>query len=314
MSQVMLGAPTPSVAAPSRRGPAMSRRRREIRLGYLLLAPAVLLVFGVMIYPVGWQIWISLTDWFAGNTVVRLVGLANYAALLRDADFWRAAANTVGYIAITTVLKLAVGIGMAVVLARPFPGRALAFVAAFLPWAYPAGPAEMGWFWFLAPPVHASYGEFMARLHFAVDDAVGVGTWGFLSVILLNVWRGGSFIGIFLLAARNGIPDQLFEYASLEARNGWQMFWRVTVPILRPFLALAAFLSLTMAVGDLSNLWLQSGQRDVYPIVWTQAMQLALNGGRWGIAAAETLILVPVLFAILLVCFRLFEPLEADPS
>ncbi|HLJ62280.1 MAG TPA: sugar ABC transporter permease [bacterium] len=314
MAQVMLGASTPGVAARSHRGPTMSRRRREIGLAYLLLAPALVLVFGVLVYPLGWQVWTSLTDWFAGNTVVRFVGVANYAALLRDADFWRAAVNTVGYIAITTVLKLAVGIGIAVLLARPFPGRALAFVAAFLPWAYPAGPAEMGWFWFLMPPVHASYGEFMARLHFAVDDALGVGTWGFLSVILLNVWRGGSFVGIFLLAARNGIPDQLFEYAALEARNAWQMFWRVTVPIMRPFLALAAFLSLTSAVADLSNIWMQSGLREVYPIVWTQAMHLALNGGRWALASAETLAVLPVLLAVLLLCFRLFEPLEEDPS
>jgi len=86
------------------------------------------------------------------------------------------------------------------------------------------------------------------------DNALGFGTWGFLSVILLNIWRGGSFVGIFLLAARNGIPDQLFEYASLEARSAWQMFWKVTVPVLRPFLALAAFLTLTGAVGEDSNM------------------------------------------------------------
>jgi len=314
MSQAMLVAAKTGAAAASHGGPATSRRRQEIRLAYLLLAPALLLVFGVMVYPLGWQIWTSLTDLFVGNTVARFVGLANYTALVRDAEFWRAAANTFGYIAITTVLKLAVGIGMAMLLARPFPGRALAFIAAFLPWAYPAGPAEMGWFWFLIPPVHASYGEFMARLHFVVDDALGAGTWGFLTVVLLNMWRGGSFIGIFLLAARNGIPEQLFEYAALEARSGWQMFWRVTVPILRPFLALAAFLSLTSAVADLSNLWMQSGQRDVYPMVWTQAMHLALNGGLWGLATAETLVLLPVLLAVLMLCFRLFEPLEEDPS
>lgn len=313
MLQVMTGAPGVRATAPSGRGGSLdASRRREIRLAYLLLAPAVLLVFGVMAYPLGWQVWTSLTDWAGGNPVVHFVGLANYAALAHDGEFWRAAAVTLAYVVITTVLKLVVGVAMGMGLARPFPGRTLAFLAAFLPWAYPAGPAEVGWFWLLLPPIPAVYANFMAHWRILFDNALGFGTWGFFSVILLNIWRGGSFVGIFLLAARNGIPDQLFEYASLEARGAWQMFWMVTVPVLRPFLALAAFLTLTGAVGDLSNLWMQSGQRDVYPMVWTQAIHLALNGGLFGMASAETLALLPALLAILLVCFRLFEPLEED--
>jgi ABC-type sugar transport system permease subunit len=289
-----------------------ARRRREIRLAYFLLAPAVLFVFGVMAYPLGWQMWTSLTDAPVGGTA-HFVGLANYVALVRDADFWHAVGVTLVYVGITTVMKLVVGVAMGMGLARPFPGRTLAFIAAFLPWAYPAGPAEVAWFWFLLPPIPASYANFMAHWRILFDNALGFGTWGFISVILLNIWRGGSFVGIFLLAARNGIPDHLFEYAALEARSAWQMFWMVTVPVLRPFLALAAFLTLTGAVGDLSNLWMQSGLRDTYPIVWTRAIQLALNGGLFGRASAETLALLPALVVILLVCYRLFEPLEEDP-
>jgi ABC-type sugar transport system permease subunit len=291
---------------------ATPRRQRDIWLAYALLAPAVLLVFGVIAYPLAWQVWTSVTDRAGGEPVVHYVGLANYLALARDPEFWHAAGVTLAYVVITTVLKLVVGVAMGMGLARPFPGRAIAFIAAFLPWAYPAGPAEVGWFWLLLPPIPASYANFMAHWRIFFDNALGFGTWGFISVILLNIWRGGSFVGIFLLAARNGIPDQLFEYASLEARSAWQMFWKVTVPVLRPFLALAAFLTLTSAVADLSNLWMQSGQRDVYPMVWTQAIHLALNGGLFGAASAETLALLPLLLAILLLCFRLFEPLEED--
>ena len=315
MLQAVSGAREVRATAPprGRGGSVNDRRRREIRLAYLLLAPAVLLVFGVIAYPLGWQIWTSLTDWSPAAPVAHFVGLANYITLAHDADYWRAVAITLAYVVITTVMKLVVGVGMGMGLARPFPGRALAFIAAFLPWAYPAGPAEVGWFWLLLPPVPASYATFMAHWRIFFDNALGFGTWGFLSVILLNVWRGGSFVGIFLLAARNGIPDQLFEYAALEVRSAWQMFWMVTVPLLRPFLALAAFLTLTSAVGDLSNLWMQSGQRDVYPIVWTRAIHSALNGGLFGQASAETLALLPALVAILMVCYRLFEPLEEDP-
>jgi multiple sugar transport system permease protein len=272
----------------------------------------VLLVFGVLAYPLVWETWISLTNFSVQQTSQAFVGLSNYAAVIHDRGFWRTTANTLGYLTLTTVLKLVVGMGVALVLARPFPGRPLVFLAAFLPWAYPASVALLGWYWFMLPPVHAAYSPQLSSLRFFFDTRLGDGTWGFLSLILFNVWRGGSFIGIFLLAALNAVPHDLFEYAALEARSVWRKFWMVTVPLLRPFLALATFLSLTSAVADLGNAWSQSGHRIVYPIVWTQAMHYALLGGQWGKGAALSLILVPVLLVILLVCYRLFEPLEED--
>jgi len=290
------------------------RRRREVLAAYLLLAPAALLVLGVLAYPLAWEIWTSLTNFSVQQTSQAFIGLSNYVAFFSDPGFWRATANTLGYLILTTVLKLGVGIGVALALARPFPGRPLVFLAAFLPWAYPASVALLGWYWFMIPPVHAAYSLQLSSLRFLFDGRLGDGAWGFLSLILFNVWRGGSFVGIFLLAALNGIPQDLFEYAALEVRSAWRRFWMVTVPLLRPFLALATFLSVASAVADLGNVWLQSGQRIVYPIVWTQAMHYALLGGQWGKGAALSLTLVPVLLVILFGCYRLFEPLEEDPA
>ena len=88
----------------------------------------------------------------------------------------------------------------------------------------------------------------------------------------------------------------------------------VIVPVLRPFLALAAFLSLTSAVGDLGSVWTMTGGRIVYPIIWTQAFHYAMLGGQWGKALALSFIPLPILLLILLACYRLFEPLEEDPA
>ncbi len=312
MSHAVMAAANATIEHPSgRRG--LARRRREVRTAYLLLAPAALLVFGVLAYPVGWEVWTSLTSSFVGGSAAAFVGLRNYAEFVRDAEFWRAAANTLGYLVLTTVLKLALGIAVALLLSRPFPGRPVAFIAAFLPWAYPGGLGLVGWYWFMIPPLHNAYSEFMSDLRYATDALLGQETWRFLTLVAFNVWRGGSFVGIFLLAALNGIPQDLFDYAALEVRSGWRKFWMVTVPLLRPFLALAAFLSIVTAVTDLGHVYLQSGMRITYPIVWTQAFHLAIIGGEWGKAAAESLILLPVLVLILFVCFWLFEPLEEDP-
>jgi ABC-type sugar transport system permease subunit len=312
VSQIAVAAPE---AGPGRslegRAPG---RRREITVAYLLLAPAALLVLGVLAYPLAWEVWLSLTNRFVREPSTSFVGLSNYAAILGDPEFWRATANTLGYLVLTTVLKLAVGVGVALLLARPFPGRPLVFVAAFLPWAYPGGLALVGWYWFMLPPLHTAYSVAMSDLRFLVDGWLGDGTWRFLSLVVFNMWRGGSFVGILLLAALNGIPQDLFDYASLEVRSAWRKFWMVTVPLLRPFLALAAFLALASAVADLGNVYMLSGLRITYPIVWTQAFHLAIIGGQWGKAAALSLILVPVFALILLVCYRLFEPLEDDPA
>ena len=309
-------AAAPDASARFPRAPALpsDRRRREIAAAYLLLAPALALTLGLLAYPVAWEVWLSLTNFSVAHPTPAYIGGQNYAALAGDPMFWRAVVNTAAYIMLTGALKLAVGVGMALVLARPFPGRPLAFLAAFLPSAYPASVALIAWYWFLIPPVHAAYTPALAAARFAVDRSLGDGTWGFLGVVALNVWRGGSFTGIFLLAALNSLPHDLFDYAALEVRQGWRRFWLVVVPLLRPFLALAAFLSFTTAVTDLGNVWFQSGQRIVYPIVWTQAMRDALQGGAWGRASAAALILLPALAALLLACYRLFEPLEEDPA
>lgn len=230
---------------PRRSGPAR-RRRREIVIAYGLLAPAVLLVLGLQAYPLAWQVGLSLTNFspVLSNATV-FVGVRNYVEFLYDPSFWLAAGNTGAYLVITGVLKLAVGIAMALVLHRPFPGRALAYLAAFLPWAYPAAVGVIAWYWYMTPPVRTSYGPVMADLRLFVDGRLGDGTWGFLSLILFNIWRGGSFTAIFLLAALNGIPQDLFDYAALEVRSVWRKFWMVIVPMLRPYLALGAFLSVT---------------------------------------------------------------------
>jgi len=276
---------------------------------YLLLAPATLLLAGVLAYPVGWEAWISLTDFSPLNDRgAAFVGLANYRHLLSDAEFWRAAVVTVVFAVVTTLAKLALGVAFALLLARPFRGRTLVFLAIFLPWAYPASVSVMGWYWTLSPPIPTAYSPFMGHLKVSVDHALGTGAWSFLAVTLFNIWRGSSFIGVFLLAGINAVPPELFECALLESRSAWRRFWLVTVPLLRPFLALAVFLSLTTAFADLANVWLLTAGRVVFPVIGTQSYWLAIKGGQFGPASALSLMLAPFLIVVLALLFRAFDP------
>lgn len=284
--------------------------RRETAVAYGLMAPALLLVATVLAYPVAWEVWVSFTS-LAGRVEGRgFVGLDNYRTMLAEPFFWRALATTVVYFAVTTVAKLALGVWMAVLLARPSRARPFVFLAVFLPWAYPGGVTVVAWYWMLNPPLTTSFSEAVGNVKYALDGALGGGAYAFISVILFNIWRGGSFTAVFLLAALNAIPTELFEYAELETRSAWQRFRYVTLPLLKPFLALATFLSFTTAVADLANVWMLTGGRIIFPVVGTYAYWLGIRNGQIAEAATWSLSLVPLMAAALVVLFRWFDPPE----
>ena len=294
---------------------ARTRRQRDIRMAYLLLSPAVLLLLIVLGYPLGWEVWTSLTSFSPlqeGST--SFVGLANFRQQLTDVEFWWTATVTVGYAIVTIVAKLALGLGFALLLSRPFRGRTLVFLAIFLPWAYPASVSVMGWYWTLNPPIPTAYAAFMGGLKYSVDGVLGGGAWAFLSVTLFNIWRGSSFIGVLLLAGINAIPPELFEYALLDSKSPWQRFRAVTLPLLKPFLALGVFLSLTTAFSDMANVWTLTAGRITFPVIGTQAFWLAIHGGQFGPASALSLLLVPFLLGTLLLLFRLFDAAEREAA
>jgi multiple sugar transport system permease protein len=292
-----------------------AQRRRDIRNAYLLLAPALLLLLTVLGYPLSWEIWTSFTSLSPlQEGATAFVGLENYRRQTEDPLFWKAAVVTVVYAAVTSVAKLALGLGFALLLARPFRGRALVFLAIFLPWAYPAGVSVIGWYWTLSPPTTTAYAPFMGQMKYVVDGLFGGGAWAFVSVMLFNIWRGSSFIGVLLLAGINAVPPELFECAALESKSPWRRFWLVTVPLLKPFLALAVFLSLTSAFADLANVWMLTAGRIVFPVIGTHAYWLAIKAGQFGPASALSLTLVPFLLGALLVLFRLFDPGEEETA
>ena len=292
-----------------------TQRHRDIRTAYLLLSPAVLLLVTVLAYPVGWEVWTSLTSLSPlQDGATAFVGAQNYRQHLEDAEFWRTAIVTAVYAVVTIAAQLALGLSFALLLSRPFRGRAIVFLAIFLPWAYPASVSIMGWYWTLNPPIATSYAAFLGQVKYVVDSALGGGAWVFITATLFIIWRGSSFIGVLLLAGINGIPPELFEYALLETKSPWQRFRSVTMPLLKPFLALGAFLSLTSAFSDIANVWMLTAGRIVFPVLGTQAYWLAIHGGQFGPASALSLLLVPFLLGILLILFRIFDTSDLESS
>jgi ABC-type glycerol-3-phosphate transport system permease component len=286
---------------------------RERAVGLALVAPAFLVVVGLLIYPVAYDVWLSVTEAQATQWSTAFVGSRHYRQLLGDPVFWQAARNTVALVVATATVELVVGVLTALLLWWRFWGRAFVFVSVFIPWAFPATFSAFAWYWLLMPPFPAFYVGPVLDLRWGLESLFGPGAWQVLSLAVMNVWRGSSIIAIFLLAGFNAIPEELTDYAKLEARNAWQYFWRVVAPFSRRFLVLAALVALVITYVEYASMYVETGGRITVPVLGTMAYREAIQNGNLALGAALSLVPLPVAIALVLVCLRLLERSPALP-
>jgi ABC-type glycerol-3-phosphate transport system permease component len=289
----------PAVAVPVlRRGGAAQARRRRLVTGYLLCLPAVAAVLVIVAWPIAFDVGVSLTDASGFEAGGRLIGLANYAAIFSDPEYWEAARNTLLLVGLTAALQLTIGVLTALLLWWKFVGRSLIFLVVFIPWAFPSSFSAFAWYWLMTPPFVSFYTHDVLQLRFFLEGIFGNGAWAVLSIALMSVWRGSSIIAIFALAGFNAIPEELLDYGRLEARSAWRFFWRVMVPLNRRFLLLGGLVAVVISYLDFVSVYVETGGRITFPIVGTQAYMQGIFIGRVGYAAALTVTQLPI--AILL--------------
>jgi multiple sugar transport system permease protein len=282
---------------------------RHPGLGYAFLLPAFLPVVGLLLYPVGYDVWLSLTD--AGHrsgAAGRFVGLHHYRELAADPLFWQAAGTTLGLVVVTALVELVVGVLTALLLWWRFWGRAFVFLSVFVPWAFPATFSAFAWYWLLIPPFPTFYTLHLQELRWWLEGALGAGAWQVLAIALMNVWRGSSIIAVFLLAGFNAIPGALLDAGKLEAPTAWQYFWRVVAPLSRRFLVLAALVALVVTYTEYAAMYIETGGRITVPVLGTLAFRETIQNGQFGRGAALALIPIPFAIALMLGCLRLLEP------
>ena len=223
----------PAVAVPSRSiasGLARLRRatateRREWRFALVLLMPAILMIGTFVAYPFVRGIWLSLTDTVVGREG-DFVGIQNFAKLWDDSIFRRAAQNTVFYTAAATVLKLIIGMVVALMLNNLLGFKRILRASMLLPWIVPTVLSTLAWKWMLDPTFSIlNWVLFQLGLIRFRVDWLGGPVMALWSVILVNVWRGTPFFAITLLAGLQTISPEVYEAASIDGANAWQRFW-----------------------------------------------------------------------------------------
>jgi multiple sugar transport system permease protein len=274
---------------------------------YLLLLPACVLVFGLIVYPLLYTLWLSFTSSQDFNGPGAFTGLANYRAVLSDATFWAAVRNTVVLTTITIVAEVLLAVATALLLWWRFWGRSLVFLVVFVPWVFPAAFSGFAWYILFKPPFHTFYTLEAVRLKDAMEGLFGPSAWYFATVVTFNVWRCSSFVAVFLLAGLNGIPRELLEYARLESGSAWQRFRLVIAPLVRRYLVLAVLTSIVISFMDYTIVYIQTGGLIFQPLLGTLAYRTGIEHGQTGLGAAINVLQFPFVAALLFFTFRFFE-------
>ncbi len=275
---------------------------REAPLGYLLLAPTLIMLVGFLAYPFVIGLWLSVTDSEVG-VIGRFVGLGNFRIeFLNDRVFLQSLSNTFTYTAVTTVFKLVLGLVMAVLLNQAFPLQRFVRAALLLPFIIPTVLSTLAWRW-MFDPTFSVINWVLTHSGLAAHGVNWFGTpqMAMVSLIVVNVWRGAPFYGISFLAGLQVIPIELYEAARVDGATRWQQFLRITLPMLRSVLLVVLLLStiLTFADFQLPFVLTNGAPYSSSHVLATWAYAQAIQGGAMGIGAAISLVLFPVLSIVI---------------
>jgi multiple sugar transport system permease protein len=301
---------TTAVAAPAPMRGSSGKKiarfcRREHVLGYALIAPAVALLGGLVAWPFGMAVYFSVTDgwvWRPGS----FVGLRNVWNLLHDDIFVQTLQNSFVFTLSAVTLKTALGMALALLLLRTVRVSKWVRGAVLLPWVMPTALSTLGWWW-MFDPLHGVFNWALVHLGIVQVGPNWLGTprLAKIAVITVNVWRGLPFFAITILAGLVSIPQELYEAAKTDGAGAWARFRYITVPMLKPVLAIVILFSTVFTFSDFNVVYVltHGGPVNSTHLFATLADQIGLQSGRIGEGAAVSLFMFPVL--VLVVYFQL---------
>jgi trehalose/maltose transport system permease protein len=230
-----------SVATPATTGRRRRRRtklqRRQTRLGWLLLLPALAAVSFVAIYPLGKTIYQSFTnqEFLAGIEPTKWVGLKNYKDLWHDSIFRDSVWVTIKFTLITVSFEFVLGMIIALVVNSSFKGRGAMRAVMLVPWAIPTVVAAQMWKW-MFDDIFGVINDLGKRTHILSHGHAWIAepSTALAAVSAVDIWKTTPFVALLLLAGLQVIPTDVYEAAAVDGANKLQQFWRITLPLLMP--------------------------------------------------------------------------------
>jgi multiple sugar transport system permease protein len=230
-------------------------------LFFVLNSPAIILLLGLVFYPIAYSFWLSLHAYNLRQPArVRFIGLDNYATILSSDQFWAAAGNTALFCAGSISLTVLLGTLLALLLNEPFPGRGLLRAVMLLPWAIPPVVNGLIWQWLL----EGQHGLVNAMLMGAglLDEPrawLSQTSTAMAALILAQVWNHVPFVAVVMLAALQTVPDELYDSARIDGAGIMQRFRFVTLPWLSHALLLVLVTQTMVALRTFDIIYVLTG-------------------------------------------------------
>jgi multiple sugar transport system permease protein len=246
-------------------------------------------------------IYFSLSDYWVGSPGP-FVGLKNYREILGNEVFRQTVQNSFVFTAIALTLKTVLGVWLALLLARPLRFKRLIRGAILLPFVIPTALSTLGWWW-MFDSLYSVVNWTAIRLGIMSAPGpnwLGQAAYAMAAVIIVNVWRGLPFFAITVLAGLVAVPKEYYEAAEVDGAGSWNRFWLVTLPLIRPVLAVVILFSTIFTFADFNIVYVltRGGPVNTTHLFATLSYQVGLNGGNLGQGAAIALFIFPLLGAV----------------
>jgi N,N'-diacetylchitobiose transport system permease protein len=283
-------------------------------LAIALVAPAALIVGGLVGYPLVRTIWLSFTDTGLADLVEgtgEWVGLENFREVFADEAVRRALINTVVFGTVAVAVTMAFGMAVALLLNQRFRGRALLTVLVILPWAMPAIAASSVWKWMfndqyglvnwvlvrLGASGFEDYSWFTDRLP------------AFAAILVVVVWQSYPFVTLAILAGLQTLPADVLDAAKVDGATAWQRLRHVTLPLLKPIIAVIAVISTIWNFKIFDQVYvLAAGVPErATDTAAVAAYRLAFASSEFGLGSALAVVLFAILLAVTFVYLRLMR-------
>ena len=286
----------------------MNKRTSDAVTGWLLLAPAMVLLVAFTHWPAVASLFESLMSTARPRRPSHFVGLANYEQMLADPVFWQSLTNNLWFALGTIPVSIALALIMAVWVNDRLPGRTFARMAFFTPTILPMIAVANIWLFFFTP----QYGLFEQAAHalgFGAHNWLGSKDTALGAVILVAIWKEAGFFMIFYLAALQGISPVLAEAASLEGASRWTYFRRIQFPLLMPttlFVLVNAVINAFRMVDHIIVMT-RGGPDNATSLLLYYIYQVGFSFWDTAYAAALTMTLLALLALVAIVQYRWLE-------
>jgi trehalose/maltose transport system permease protein len=295
---------TPPVTAQEPRAPGRRRRarasegaREERRLGWLLCAPAVIVMLAVTAYPIGYAIYLSLQRYIlSAPQLQKFVGFSNYGAVLSSPFWWHALWVTVVITIVSVAIELVLGMLLALLMYRTIFGRGLVRTTVLIPYGIVTIVAAFSWQYAWTPST-----GYLSALFNNSAPLTKTGT-AVAIIILAEVWKTTAFMALLLMAGLSLVPEDLLKAARVDGATAWQRFWRITVPLMKPAILVALLFRTLDAFRIFDNIFiLTGGSNGTYSVSILNYDNL-FTGFNFGIGSAMS-ILILIAVAIIATIF-----------